>query len=347
MIYYLEVFLVLDELIYTIINGGKRKITTPIFVKEFSRENPQLNQLVELKKEIKDERVLKEIDRDINFLNAGIQGEANVAFELKNSLIPMLCLHDVHLSYKSHSIQMDFVVILKNSIILFETKKLNGDIEINQDGDFIRLYKNKNGKIYKREGIYSPIAQNERHVRILDKILREEKLIKRMPIKSYVVVANPKSIIYKKNAPKEIKNNIIKYDQITTILKRELNDKKNELDVIEKHLYTIANFLLENHRPKSFDISKKYKIEKTKETKVSVAQNNEEYLHIEKELKKFRMEMAKKYNLKPFMIFKNADMEELIKKRPQTKEELLQIRGFGQKKVEMFGEQLLEILRKN
>src|SRR5690606_31351525 len=106
----------------------------------------------------------------------------------------------------------------KNSILLFETKKLNGDIEINRDGDFIRLFKNKYGKIYKREGIYRPISQNERHVRILEKILKEKKLIRRMPIKSYVIIANPKTIINKNRCPKNIEQNIYKYDQIVRSL---------------------------------------------------------------------------------------------------------------------------------
>lgn len=93
-----------------------------------------------LRNEVVDPRTRKLIERDINFLKAGIQGEANVAFELENSFLPMLCLHDIHLTYKGHSVQIDFVIILKNSILLLETKKLTDEIGINRDGDFIRLF---------------------------------------------------------------------------------------------------------------------------------------------------------------------------------------------------------------
>jgi len=37
------------------------------------------------------------IDRDIVLLKYGLDGENNVSYELKNSFIPMLCLHDIRL----------------------------------------------------------------------------------------------------------------------------------------------------------------------------------------------------------------------------------------------------------
>jgi|SRR5690625_869728 len=54
-----------------------------------------------------------------------------------------------------------------------------------------------------------------------------------MPIKSYVILANPKTILHKKYAPKRIQENIYKYDQITHILKNELNVKTN-MNVTDK-----------------------------------------------------------------------------------------------------------------
>ena len=83
-------------------------------------------------------------------------GEQNVYYELKNSFIPMLCFHDIRLEYNDYVAQFDFIVITTKFIYVLETKKLSGDIEVNSDGDFIRIFKNNNGKVIKKEGMYSP-----------------------------------------------------------------------------------------------------------------------------------------------------------------------------------------------
>src|SRR5690625_844491 len=325
---------------------GKSKITKPMFIKGFSKENRQLDQLLEIECSVIDKKERKEIRRDILFLKAGIQGESNVAFELSNSLLPILCLHDIRLETEELSIQMDFVIITNKSIIVLETKKLQGDIEITRDGDFIRVFKGRNGRVYKREGIYSPISQNERQVRILEKILKKEKLIKRMPIKSYVILANPKTILHKKHAPKRIQENIYKYDQITHILKNELSAKTN-MNVADKLLFKIANYLVDNHKPTTYDHSKYLK-----DTPVAAVVVKDEVVkegmdkeNIVKQLREYRMQMAKEEDLKPFMVFTNREMEALIEKNPTTEEDLLQVRGFGKVKVEKYGDGLLEILK--
>lgn len=325
---------------------GKSKITEPVFVKEFSKENRQLDQLLAIEDKVKNKKDQEKIRRDILFLKAGIQGESNVAFELSNSLLPILCLHDVRLEVQELSIQMDFVIITHKSIIVFETKKLQGDIEITKDGDFIRAFKGRNGRVYKKEGIYSPISQNERQVRILEKILKEEKLIKRMPIKSYVILANPKTILHKKHAPKHIQENIYKYDQITQILKKEL-DVKTKVNVSDKLMNEIANFLVENNKPITYDQSKYLDEVPVPVTVVKdeVVEERVEQESLVEQFREYRMEMAKKEELKPYMVFSNREMEALIEENPTTKEALLQVRGFGKVKVEKYGERLLEILR--
>lgn len=327
---------------------GKSKITKPIFVKEFSKENRELDHLLAIEDQVKDKKLQEQIRRDILFLKAGIQGESNVAFELSNSLLPMLCLHDIRLETEALSIQMDYIIITKKSILVFETKKLQGDIEITKDGDFIRVFKGKNGRIYKKEGIYSPVSQNQRQVRILEKILKDEKLIKRMPIKSYVILANPKTILHKKHAPKHIQENIYKYDQITQILKKELHVKTN-MNVADKLMYKIADYLVENNKPITYDQSKYLDEVPVAATvvKEEVIEEPMDKEYIEKQLRKYRMKMAKQKELKPFMVFTNREMDALIEKNPETKKDLLQVRGFGKIKVEKYGDRLLEILGSN
>lgn len=173
-----------------------RKIKQPIFTKDFESENPQLNQLLELYPRIKPGQKKDWVARDIAYVKQGIEGERNVYFELKNSFLPILCLHDIRLESDDYVAQLDFIVISNKFICIMETKKLNGDVEITHDGDFIRTIKSYNGRFIKKEGMYSPISQNERHMKILKEILVKEKLIEKLPVNSLVVMANPQFSVY-------------------------------------------------------------------------------------------------------------------------------------------------------
>lgn len=274
-------------------------------------------------------------------------------YELKNSFLPILCLHDIRLEYEDHTAQLDFVVISHKSIYILETKKLNGDIEINSDGDFIRIIKNNFGKVVKKEGMYSPISQNQRHVNILKELLIKEGLIKKLPVKSAVVIANPKTIINKHKASKDIQQNIYKYDQLSTLLKKELSDKSNDMNLNEKYMYAIANFLLENNKPINIDYMSKYsltdvdfsteKLEDAEAITVSeIACTHGSSLY--DSLKKYRLETSKQENVKPYFIFTNAQLDSLVEAKPKTRNELLKISGFGEKKVEKYGDAIISII---
>lgn len=62
-------------------------------------------------------------------------------------------------------------------------------------------------------------------------------------------------------------------------------------------------------------------------------------------LKQFRTEISKKDKIKPYFIFNNEQMEEIIKAKLKTKEQLLAIRGFGEIKVEKYGEGIVNIFK--
>lgn len=333
----------IDRAFYRLLNG-KKEITSPIFIKDFTRENQQLLELTQLSNTVISNK--KEfIDRDIIFLKYGLEGEQNLYYELKNSFIPMLCLHDIRLEYKDYVAQLDFIVITTKCIYVFETKKLSGDIEITPDGDFIRIIKNRYGKVIKKEGMYSPISQNERHINILKEMLTNNGIIKTFPIKSAVIISNPKTIVNKGKAPKHIKNNLYKYDQVNHLLKKELNDKANERNLLEKYMFEIANFILENDKPIALDNKAKYSLtddDFAKEQEPVQQQANKPPIY--EELRNYRLEVSKKNNLKAYMVFTNEMLDTLVETKPRTKEELLQIKGFGDKKVEMYGEGILEII---
>ena len=61
-------------------------------------------------------------------------------------------------------------------------------------------------------------------------------------------------------------------------------------------------------------------------------------------LKTWRKAQAEEEKLPAFCIFSNQVLEGIVKKRPQIKKELLNIKGFGEKKFEKYGKQILEII---
>ncbi|HBX22178.1 MAG TPA: aldolase [Desulfotomaculum sp.] len=331
--------------------GGERKIKSPIFIKDFTQENQQLKDLIALNEKLTDGPKKEWIERDIIYLKEGLKGEENVYYELKNSFLPILCLHDIRLEYDGYVAQFDFIVISNKFICVLETKKLSGDIIINQDGDFVRKIKNKYGKEVRREGMYSPISQNQRHLDILREILVTEKLVKHWPLKSLVVMANPKTIISKKYCPKTIGNSIYKYDQVVNCLRKFQDDKTNEMNVFEKNMYKIAEFLIDNNEQITINYISKYGLTDSDYIKenTSFAKTNhatpirKERNQLYQLLKEFRLNKSREENIKAYFIFNNEQMEDMILKYPTTELELLKVNGFGIKKVEKYGKDILSI----
>lgn len=321
--------------IFNILFGQKRTIQSPTFVKDFSKDHHHLTALNELLIRVNEDEKKDNIERDIKFLKYGIDGENNVYFELKNSFLPILCLHDVRLEYGDYVAQLDFVVISNKFTCILETKKLSGNISIDSDGNFVRAMKNRYGKEYK-EGIYSPVTQNTRHIDILKHVLSKELKINNMPILSLVVMANPKTIIKKYKCPAEIERTLIKYDQIKTTLEKYQNDKANQYDLAEKGMYDIANLLVKLNTPIEIDFVGKYQLSNDEYQRKDEAQLREELIA-------YRLQTSREENIKAYYIFNNNEMEDMIVKYPRTEEELLSVKGFGKAKMEKYGNAVLNI----
>ena len=140
------------------------KIKDPIFLKEGNEASIQLLELKALEPLLNEEGQLI-IRQDIKNLEYGIYGEKNIAFELKNIHMPMYILHDVYLQEGDLSAQIDYLVFTKKLCFVIECKNLYGNIEVNNSGDFIRTTEFGNKK--KKEGIYSPVTQNQRHLELM------------------------------------------------------------------------------------------------------------------------------------------------------------------------------------
>jgi ATP-dependent DNA helicase RecQ len=65
------------------------------------------------------------------------------------------------------------------------------------------------------------------------------------------------------------------------------------------------------------------------------------------DLRKLRLELARRRNLPAYIIFGDVTLRNLERKRPSTPEDLLLVSGIGLKKLEQYGERILEIMRRH
>lgn len=119
----------------------------------------------------------------------------------------------------------------------------------------------------KKEGIYSPITQNQRHLDLIKQIRSDAKsnFISRTLFegdfynnyRSIVVLANPKTILNARYAKKEIKSQVIRADQLAAYIKKIDADPKST-ECSEKDMKSLAHFFLETHKQKEMDYTEKY-----------------------------------------------------------------------------------------
>lgn len=135
-----------------------------------------------------------------------------------------------------------------------------------------------------KEGIYSPITQNERHLQVIKNILLEDAgLLKRAVINSnfnrfycsLVVLANPKTVLNDRYAKKEIKEKVIRADNLITTIKdicRSSGQVKDSKSQMEKAAQTILERNVEKRKDylkKYEDMLQRYEADKNKLKEVS------------------------------------------------------------------------------
>lgn len=354
-----------------IISQNSVQLKKPDFYKSDSDAKVQLEQLKEFYK-IAPSYVKSQVEQDIKMLAYGISGEENVAFELNNSYLPIIILHDLHIEYDGLSAQIDYMIITSKFSLIVECKNLIGNIEINTNGDFIRTTEYR-GK-YKKEGIYSPITQNTRHIDMIKKIRSSSKnniILKTMfekyfdtNYKSVVVLANPKTVINMKYAKKEIKDQIIKSDQLIAYIKKLTNESDNTASTV-KQMYDLADFYIGMHTPNTTDYTRKYcfvvregesevkedinhikEIKNNKEVHIVESVKNIEDTPIYKDLKQYRYDKSTAERIKAYLVYNNAQMESLIEAMPNTIDNIKKISGFGEEKCKKYGQDILKIIKK-
>lgn len=239
------------------------KFKEPVFLKEDSSAEAQLLALQDLAKTASGP-LAEQLEQEIKYVEAGIFGENTIKYELRNSHIPMFVLHDLYLECGDLSAQIDFLIVTRKHQYIVECKNLYGDIEINSAGDFVRTV--SFGRSKKKEGIYSPITQNKRHLELIKQIRGAEKsniLTKALFEKNFynnyrsiVVLANPKTVLNAKYAKKEVKEQVIRADQLSAYIRKMDADPKT-VEFSEKDMESLARFFLDIHKPREVDYAEK------------------------------------------------------------------------------------------
>ncbi|MCD8562184.1 MAG: NERD domain-containing protein [Bacilli bacterium] len=319
----------------------------PTFMKIGTSIKNRINDLESIYDKVKEEDKAK-IDLELKLLNYGLIGENQIKYELENSFMDAIVLHDLYFEEYGLSAQIDYIVITPINIYVIECKNLYGDIEIDSNGNFSRIMNINNRKV--KEGIYSPITQVTRHLELVKRMRYDAQnkvtqyLAKNnfgtayMPV---VVLSNPKTVLYSKYAKKKDKEMVIRADGLIRFMKEKNKISAKDVVYSRATMLEIANFFLEKNIYKSSDVLEKYEILEEEVEIIDDFDINDD--DVVKKLKQYRFNKSKEERVKPYFIFNNKQMEDIIALRPKTKEELMTISGFKEVKTEKYGEDIIKI----
>ena len=140
-----------------------------------------------------------------------------------------------------------------------------------------------------KEGIYSPITQNERHMEIVkESKLENRNLLAGMIVKksfhslnrSLVVLANPKTVLNDRYAKKEVKEKVIRADQLITTIKKIVAESRMP-SLSKKEMKEFAESFLKknqenrkNYIEKYEELTKEIELEKGNTSKVEELKDN-------------------------------------------------------------------------
>lgn len=171
-----------------------------------------------------------EIDRQITIIRAGEHGEREAAYEIDFHHGPSrnwAVIHDLRIEHDGRVAQMDHLVIGRFlDIYVCETKHFSSGVSINEHGEFTRFFNNR------PQPIPSPIEQNRKHLRVLDSILRSDKIVlpKRLglslrPLLHSVVLISQRARITRPEAAVDGIETVIKSDQLRTLIEKDIDQE--------------------------------------------------------------------------------------------------------------------------
>ena len=309
-----------------------------IFYKETSDIEDKYNALKKLSEEYPNN---EKIINKLYIVKKGLDGENEIAYQLKKSNIGMYVIRDLKVKYEDLSAQIDYVIITPVYTYYVECKNLIGNITVTDKGEFIREYEINGKKI--KKGMYSPLRQVEAQREVIRKIWDNntsnfKKMFASKNFEHYrrvlVVAANQETILNTNKAPKDIKYKILRADSLINQIKYDLNhrDKDEIFDSKKK---------LEEYAQSYINISNNEKIDYYNYYKNKYCTSN---INIKEELISFRTRRSKEMKIPAYYIFTNEELDKIVELNPKTIEELSPI--LSSIKIKTHGKEILNIIKK-
>lgn len=209
----------------------------------------------------------KRIDQEIRYIQAGVKGEKEAAYEMqvhyadsKNWMV----LHDLRIEHGGLSAQIDHLLINRwLDVWVCESKHFSEGVSINEHGEFVGFFRNK------PYGVPSPIEQNHRHILILKKLF-ESGIVElptrmgftlRPSLKSLILVSK-NARISRPKAKVDGVEAVIKSDQLFKTVDKAVDDMGPLLSVAKvvgvDTLERLGRDIVKLHKPHAFDWHAKF-----------------------------------------------------------------------------------------
>lgn len=234
------------------ISAEAYKLDNPVVYKS-KEDSGQLQKLENMLNQKKYSQYKNQIENDILRIKSGDYGENQVKYYLTHSYMPMYILHDIYLEYDSNNkAQIDFLVITRKMIFVIECKNFSfsSSVRVGKDRQFIVTMKDNT-----MQSIKNPLEQNRIHIEVIGKIF---PLIKKICF-PLVVFTNENSILDYSQASDDIKNHIVRADNLVEYIK-SINDSFSSTELPDFKMWEIADCFLKRNQKNSFDYTAKYSV---------------------------------------------------------------------------------------
>lgn len=315
----------------------------------FYKENSDLQSKYDALKKLNEEYPNnEELLSELFIVKKGLDGENEIAYQLKKAHIGMYVLRDIKVKHEDLTAQIDYVIITPVYTYYVECKNLVGNITVTDKGDFIREF-TINGKKIKK-GMYSPLRQVEAQREVIRKIWESNSsaIKKFFASKNFdyyrrvlVVAANQDTILNTSRAPKEMKYKILRADALVRQIEYDLDHRGNDE-------YLESKKGMEEMAQSYVDLSSKEEINyydyyKEKYCNDVIAPINDD---LKDRLIELRKNRSNEMNIPAYYVFTNEELDKLVELRPKTIEELKNANILTTIKIKTHGEEIIKVINK-
>ena len=315
----------------------------------FYKENSDLQSKYDALKKLNEEYPNnEELLSELFIVKKGLDGENEIAYQLKKAHIGMYVLRDIKVKHEDLTAQIDYVIITAVYTYYVECKNLVGNITVTDKGDFIREF-TINGKKIKK-GMYSPLRQVEAQREVIRKIWESNSsaIKKFFASKNFdyyrrvlVVAANQDTILNTNRAPKEMKYKILRADALVRQIEYDLDHRGND-EYLEskKGMEEMAQSYVDLSSKEEINYYDYYKEKYCNDVSASINDD------LKGRLIELRKNRSNEMNIPAYYVFTNEELDKLVELRPKTIEELKNANILTTIKIKTHGEEIIKVINK-